>query len=487
MDARVIVLFCSIILTALCPQVLTEFQDTGNNTSSKLIITSNLTFPYTIRDGTTSMLEFNYSFFEEVDVTYIRDGWVIIASLDNHKIANIPNENKFHIQAISPSGGISISIQGNLPGRTTLYFHGKDQVNKTQISDTEDSSLLNVEKYGQTSWQLFVQREEMPIDIVFNVIIILLVVFTNVGMGAKVDLTVVKSQLRRPIAPAIGLCSQFIFMPLIAFAVVCTLNMDVGIALGLFALGCSPGGSASNAYTFLLDGNVSLSVTMTLISTIASLGLLPMWLFTLGRVVYKEANVRIPFQNIFFSLLGIVVPIIVGLFLQRKFPKIASCFVKAVKYIMILFIIFVMTVGVYANLYIFSLMSGEVLLASALLPYLGFIFGGLAALIGRQDRANIIAIAVETGIQNTGIPIILLRLSLQGPDKDTSIVAPVASAILTPIPLIFGILFVQIRKHIKARKTNKDNSVEEFADNEKESSKDAKEFEDLILTTEDDP
>ena len=45
-----------------------------------------------------------------------------------------------------------------------------------------------------------------------------------------------------------------------------------GIALGLFALGCSPGGSGSNAFSYLLGGDVSLSITMTLVSTVAALG-----------------------------------------------------------------------------------------------------------------------------------------------------------------------------------------------------------------------
>ena len=50
------------------------------------------------------------------------------------------------------------------------------------------------------------------------------------------------------------------------------LKFDPGIALGFLATGCSPGGSASNIYTYLLGGDVSLSVTMTLVSTVASIG-----------------------------------------------------------------------------------------------------------------------------------------------------------------------------------------------------------------------
>jgi len=48
--------------------------------------------------------------------------------------------------------------------------------------------------------------------------------------------------------------------------------MSGGLALGYFAAGCAPGGGPSNMYTYLLGGDVSLSVTMTLISITASLG-----------------------------------------------------------------------------------------------------------------------------------------------------------------------------------------------------------------------
>jgi len=57
-----------------------------------------------------------------------------------------------------------------------------------------------------------------------------------------------------------------------AFAMVKAFGLRGGLALGYFAAGCSPGGGASNMYTYLLGGDVSLSVTMTLINITASLG-----------------------------------------------------------------------------------------------------------------------------------------------------------------------------------------------------------------------
>jgi len=59
----------------------------------------------------------------------------------------------------------------------------------------------------------------------------------------------------------------------ISFALGIIFKLDPPLAFGLFAMGCSPGGAASNIYTHLLDGDVSLSVTMTFVSTICSLGM----------------------------------------------------------------------------------------------------------------------------------------------------------------------------------------------------------------------
>ena len=58
----------------------------------------------------------------------------------------------------------------------------------------------------------------------------------------------------------------------VAFGTVRMLKLEGGQALGLFAAGCAPGGGASNIYTYILGGDVSLSVTMTLVSTVASFG-----------------------------------------------------------------------------------------------------------------------------------------------------------------------------------------------------------------------
>lgn len=75
------------------------------------------------------------------------------------------------------------------------------------------------------------------------------------------------------------------------------------------------------------------------------------------------------------------------------------------------------------------------LLSATCLVLLGYAFGGTAAAVMRQSWPDALTIAVETGIQNTGIAIFILRVTLEQPEADINTVVPVAVAIMTPVPL----------------------------------------------------
>lgn len=80
------------------------------------------------------------------------------------------------------------------------------------------------------------------------------------------------------------------------------------------------------------------------------------------------------------------------------------------------------------------------------LPWLGYSFGWLSSKLFKQANADAIAIAVETGIQNTGISIFLLQFSLEQPMADLTTVIPVAVAIMTPFPLLSIFLIQKLRQ-----------------------------------------
>lgn len=356
------------------------------------------------------------------------------------------------------TANFTAKVKGTFLGKTFLRMF----INTTDVKKPDKYDILNVEQDDYEwyelpeKYEITVSRVESALSHSFTGMIIVLVCLANVAMGCKTELSVVKEVLKKPIGPATGMFSQFILMPLIALGVIYMFKFDPANALGFFAMACSPGGSASNAYSYLLAGDVSLSVTMTLCSVLLSLGMIPLWLFTVGTKVLYQTEVTIPYTNILTSLVGLIVPVAIGMVIQWKKPNWAKYIVMGIKPLMIIFFIFVFTVGVYANLYIFTLMRNkpEILLAGALVPYIGFLFGGVMAVITRQSWTRIRTIAIETGIQNTGIAIVLLKVSLPPPDNDISIVAPIAAAIFTPIPMVIAIIWYEIYKRCYKNKTD---------------------------------
>ena len=76
---------------------------------------------------------------------------------------------------------------------------------------------------------------------------------------------------------------------------------------GLLSLGSAPGGGNSNQWTIMLDGNIDMSIAMTVISNVAALGFMPLWLSTLGATFWSERP-NIPYGRVLFTLVLLLVP-----------------------------------------------------------------------------------------------------------------------------------------------------------------------------------
>uniref|UniRef100_A0AC34QCL2 Uncharacterized protein n=1 Tax=Panagrolaimus sp. JU765 TaxID=591449 RepID=A0AC34QCL2_9BILA len=223
-------------------------------------------------------------------------------------------------------------------------------------------------------------------------------------------------------------------------------------ALGLFVTGCAPAGGASNFWTLLLDGNVHLSVTMTFISMIASVFMIPFWMKAVGYKFVESVShsaVKVPYRNIMTSLIVLIVPLLIGMGIARKWPSIAAKARRALRPFIIFVLIFVIALGTLTNLHIFKQISLPALLSGFLLPFGGFMFGCITSILLGQKPRDVTAIAIETGIQNTGIAIMLLKFSF--PDADTAMLIPVIVACFTPFPLLFSYGVHSLIKYVKNR------------------------------------
>lgn len=179
---------------------------------------------------------------------------------------------------------------------------------------------------------------------------------------------------------------------------------------------------------------------------------MPFWIFTLGRVIFQESKINIPYSNIVIYVVGLVVPVGVGVLLQIYLPKVAAVCRRILKPFSIAMIIFIVVFGIYTNLFMIRVFTWQIFCAGFAVPFLGYVFGAAAGRLLRFPTPDVTAISIETGVQNTGVAIVLLRLTLPQPAADLTTVIPVALATMTPVPLLIAIIVKKIRQRIRKNK-----------------------------------
>ncbi len=142
------------------------------------------------------------------------------------------------------------------------------------------------------------------------------------GMGLTLTFEDFKGVIAMPRAGIIGVCCQFVIMPLLGWGVGIVLRLseiDPLLSVGLILVACCPGGTASNVVTFLARANVALSVLMTTASTIAAIILTPLltkW--------YAGTLVEVDAWGLCLSTVQVVLaPVLLGLLLNRYLPRIS--------------------------------------------------------------------------------------------------------------------------------------------------------------------
>jgi len=281
---------------------------------------------------------------------------------------------------------------------------------------------------------------------IFGYSVAVLISLAYINLGCALDLKVMKEVLRRPVGPAIGFVSQFMFMPLAAFALSFVFPADMPeMRLGLFVTGCSPGGGASNIWTVMFGGNLDLSVTMTAVSTFSAFFMMPVWMYAIGEVIIADTDIVVPYAKILTYGIMLVVPLSIGVGINKFLPKVSKFMVKIMKPLALFLIVFILVCGIWSQFFMIKLISWRIALVGFALPWLGFAFGCLFSKLCRRERMDIIAIAVETGVQNTGMAIFMLWFTLEHPAGDLAAVVPVAVATFTPFPLLAGLIYYKAR------------------------------------------
>lgn len=219
------------------------------------------------------------------------------------------------------------------------------------------------------------------------------------GMGMTLKLDDFKLVLQHPKGVILGIISQFTIMPLLAFVLAKTFQLPPEIAVGVILVGCCPGGTASNVMTFLAKGNTALSVTITSFTTLLAPIVTP-------ALIYFLASEWLPvsFMAMFMSVVKVVlIPIILGILAQIFFKPVVAKSIDILPTISVVAIVLIVA-AVVSGSRDKIIESGLLILAVVILHNgLGYAIGYLAAKIFRMDYEDKKAVAIEVGMQNSGL------------------------------------------------------------------------------------
>ena len=227
--------------------------------------------------------------------------------------------------------------------------------------------------------------------------LLLSIVLFTMGTTLKADDFI--NVFKNPKGIAVGISAQYIIMPLITLALARAFSLDTALTVGLVLVGTVPGGTASDVITFLAKGDVALSVSLTAVSTLISPLLTPViTLLLIGNQIHFNP------VDMFISIVEIVIiPIVVGLILNYKFPNFCEKLKDYLPTISSIVICLIVAGVIGANKQAI-LTSSIIIIAVIVLQY--FIAMSLGFAIGRfagMERKQIITVAIELAFQNSGL------------------------------------------------------------------------------------
>ena len=216
-----------------------------------------------------------------------------------------------------------------------------------------------------------------------------------------------------PRAVLIGMLSQFLLLPAAAWALTMVLRPQPSIALGLILVACCPGGNISNFLTNFARGNTALSVTMTAFSTVAALFFTPfntaLWgsLNPATDAILREIAID-PVEMFVAVAILLVLPALLGMGVARRFPAFAVRARGPFRFLSLAVFVLFVALALAANWDYFLRYTQRVVIAVFLLNALGLAIGYLVAGAARLPEADRRAVSIETGIQNSGLGLILI-------------------------------------------------------------------------------
>ncbi|MEZ5043464.1 MAG: bile acid:sodium symporter family protein [Saprospiraceae bacterium] len=233
--------------------------------------------------------------------------------------------------------------------------------------------------------------------------------------GVALDLKIVhfKALIREPKAAVVGILSQLLMLPILTLFLIFIFQPPISIALGMALVAACPGGNVSNYAVHLAQANTALSITLTAVSTLAAILVTPLYFVLLTRFIPGTETISStlqlqPLDMLWTMVELIVIPLCIGMGMAHQWPGLTNRIHRVVKGLSMAIFLGFVVVAAFSNwenivnylhlVFLIVFVHNTV----ALLAGYGF------AKINHLSEKDARTVAIETGIQNSGLGLILI-------------------------------------------------------------------------------
>ncbi|CAL8357677.1 unnamed protein product [Lota lota] len=339
-----------------------------------------------------------------------------------------------------------ITIRSGLPGTAQLQIQlldlDQDDAMSVLIEERTDYSIRVSTPGSEDAATRLVQPGGLSHFSENPVLFALLpLIFINkCAFGCKVEVEVLKGLLKRPVPLLLGVVGQFLVMPLYAYCLSQLASLPKALSLGLVITCSAPGGGGGYLYSLLLGGDVTLAISMTLVSTVVAAAAMPLSSALYGWLLGVHAALHVPFIKILGTLLFIAIPISLGMLVKLRLPgltRVLLALIRPFSFVLIMggiFMAYQMGASILANV------RPQIVAAGVTVPMFGLLVGAALAKMAALALPQRKTVSIEVGVQNSLLALAVMQLSFQRAEADFASQAPFIVALSSTSEMLLIVL-----------------------------------------------
>jgi bile acid:Na+ symporter, BASS family len=261
------------------------------------------------------------------------------------------------------------------------------------------------------------------------------------GLGLGLTISDFSRVIKVPRDFLVGILSQVILLPIIAFGLILIIPMPIEIAMGVMIIAAAPGGVTSNVLTKFANGDVALSVSLTAIVSLLAIFIVPLIVFNSANFLGVEITKEISMASIAVKMFFVVtVPVLLGMTvrnLMTDFITSKTLIIQRLSVILFLIIFISIWIEEWDKIVSFIVRAGIVTgILNLAMIFVGYYVAKMFASGVPQRKC----ISLECGLQNGTLAVFV---TTQLFDEMAFMVPTAAYALIMFVTSIFFVLIVR--------------------------------------------